>query len=267
MCSPDCLEAATVAALRAKAPGEQLSMPQLPRMPFRLHLLQRGALTEAELDHAQRYAKGRSVSLSEALLELGSVREDQLAAAHAAENGCAFFALPPAAVAGSLQLPREVAHRYGAATIRATHDRVLIGFVHRLDRALLAAVEQVLGRKAEGCFVAASRYGAQLAADRGPASSVALHMAASPCSTRAEAGRRLREVALREGAEWIRAGYTRDGVWFRWWRSEETYGDLVLEIESELDGKESAGLTSSFPVSAATRAPGPKREGKKLRVL
>ena len=267
MCSPDCLEAATLAALRARAPGGRLSMPQLPRMPFRLHLLQRGALTEAELDHAQRYAKGRSVSLSEALLELGSVREEQLAAAHAAENGCAFFALPPSAVASSLQLPRELAHRYEAATIHATHDRILIGFVHRLDRALLAAVEQVFGRGAEGCFVAASRYRAQLAADRGPAGSVALLLPASPRTPQTEAARLVRELALREGAEWIRIGYTRDRVWFRWWRSEKSCGDLVLEIESELDGKENAGLGSRFSNQQGDPSSRPKTGREKLRVL
>ncbi len=268
LCSGDCLQAATAAALRAKAPCEQLSMPRLPRMPFRLHLLQRGVITEGELGDAQRYAKERSASLSEALLELGCVREEQLAAAHAAENGCAFFALPPVAIPRCLQLPCELTRRSGAAaTVHATHDRILIGFVHRLDRMLLKAVEQVFGRRAEGCFVAASRYQAQLAADRAPASSAARHLPASTRIARPEAGRLLRELALREGAEWIRAGYPRDAVWFRWWRSEERYGDLVLELASDLDGKRSVIPDADRPLSRPARIRSPKWEEKKLRVL
>ena len=265
LCSPGCLQAAAAAALRAKAPCERLSMPRMPRMPFRLHLLRRGAVTEMELDTAQRCARERSISLSEALLELGSVGEEQLAAAHAAENGCAFFALP-SAPARSLQLPRELAQQGGAATVYAVPDRILIGFVHRLDRTLLKAVEQVFGRQAEGCFITASRYRAQFAADAPSAVSIARRLPAAARVTRAEAGQLLRELALREGAEWIRAGYTRDAVWFRWWRNAECYGDLVLNLRSELDSGNTVSSSASGTGRTA-RAAGPKWEDKKLRVL
>lgn len=165
LCSPSCLEAALaerIEDLRRPAPAVPL---RLPRMPFRLRLLQAGAISETELARAQSHAEGAGITLLRALRELGSAEDEHIAASLAAESGCAFFKLPPSRIEPIFRVPGAVADACEAATVYMTPDRIVVGFVSRIDRQLLSVVKAMTGLRAEGCFLTPARLQAQRSFD------------------------------------------------------------------------------------------------------
>ncbi len=252
LCSTRCLEAAVTAWLERDPLAERLPMPRLPRMPFRLILLQRGLLGEEQLRRALAHGNGTGPSLSRALLQLRLVSEEDLAAAHAAENGCAFFTLPPAPVCPDLRLPRELARREQAVTLHGTPDRILVGFVHRIDRALLTMVEQLTGRIAQGCFLTASRHAAQLAFDGDPRTD-----SSASRLNRQQVALELVAKAVESGAEAVHVGRTRKMLWVRYRCGSGACVDQLLELADQPEKVAS--------VQAGTSSEG--RMNKKLQVL
>ncbi len=251
LCSPRCLRAALRQRLSRRAPAARLSMPVSPRMPFRLHLLKSGALTEEGLQTAFREMRETGQPLGRVLLRLRLVTAEQLAAAQAAEQGCAFYTLAAAPVAAELELPPRLAAQYTAATLHGNAERILIGFVQRIDRGLLGWVEEVTGRKAQGCFITASRREAQLALCAPPRAD--RELAGRPLSS-AQAGVRILEHAIATGAEQIQLARLNDLLWVRYARGPLACGDLLLCLLDE---------------AGSTGAPVPRESGvgKKLRVL
>ena len=255
-CSPGCFEAAALRVLAPSARGERHTMPRLPRMPFRLVLVRDGLLAEAELERAQAHAEQTGIPLAQALVALGCATHAQVAAALAAESGCAFYTLAPQPLAPELLLPRVLADRFNAATVHGSADRIVVGFVSRVDRGLLALVERITGRRAEGCFITAAHREAQLATqaagpgqpglDRAPA-------AGERPVSRPQAARTILERALQSGAEQVRVARSGDIVWARFWTGEAACEDCLVEMD------ESAAVPSLRRVG--------RRDEKKLHAL
>ncbi len=210
LCSAECLEAAVAGVFGGDRSAGVYAMPRLPRMPFRLLLLQRGVLSETGLGEALLHSERTGLSLARALLSLGLVTPAELAASLAAENGCAFYALAPAPVELDAELPPVLADRYEAAAVHSAPGRVLIGFVYRIDRELLRSVERMGGRKAEGCFITAAHRERQLALGGARADGVLER--AEDCRDAARAA--VRHI-LRFGAERLRVDRVGGVAWLR----------------------------------------------------
>ncbi len=265
-CSPGCFEAAALAAMTQSARGERHTMPRVPRMPFRLILLRDGLIAQDDLERAQAHAGHTGIPLAEALLALGCATGAQVAAALAAESGCAFYTLPPEALAPELLLPAALADRYGAATVHGAADRIVVGFVHRVDRGLLAMVERITGRRAEGCFFTAARRQAQLAQAALPSEAAGAEGQAPrvrPVS-RPQAARTILDRALRTGAEQVRLARSGDLVWARLWTSDGAMEDCLVEISDEVS-IEISGAANPLPASLPRQTS--RSQEKKLRVL
>ncbi len=218
LCSPACLRSAVAAVLGGFGAAELHTMPRLPRMPFRLLLLQRGLLSEQALAEALARSECTGLPLGRTLLHLGLVTEGELAASLAAENGCAFYALPPAPVAAEAALPALLAERFEAAAVHSVGGRLLVGFVHRIDRQLLCAVERMTDRKAEGCFITEAHRRQQLALslpEREKSGS-----ALAQTADEGEAARLIVEAATRGGAEQLAIERVGGLFWVRMWTAD-----------------------------------------------
>ena len=223
LCGSQCFEAAVMSQLGSRMPGEPGTVRRLPRMPFQLLLLRDQVLSEQTLRDARQLADSRGVSLGEALLAIGAVTAEQLAAVRAEESGCAFYSLPPQPVAPELVLPAALAVQVSAATMHGATDRIVIGFVEQLDRGVLAMTEQIVGRRAEGCFITADRWKAQLAVDGAdPQTQV---VAAQPLQA---AARMILEKALQVHAEQVVLGRAGNLVWVRYQRCDKSFENSLL---------------------------------------
>ena len=261
-CSPGCFEAAALRVLTPSARGERHAMPRLPRMPFRLVLVRDGLLAEAELERSQAHAEQTGMALAQALVALGCATQAQVAAALAAESGCAFYTLAPQPLTPELLLPRALADRFNAATVHGSADRIVVGFVFRVDRGLLALVERITGRRAEGCFITTAHREAQLAAQAaGPDKhELGPHSLGRPAPaageqpvSRPQAARTILERALQSGAEQVRLARSGDIVWARLWTGESACEDCLVEMD------ESAAVPSLRRLG--------RRDEKKLHAL
>ncbi len=247
LCSAQCFENALMQTLASG--GRQYTMPRLPRMPFRLLLLQSGVLSEAELKRAGEHAERTRISLNRALLDLQLVTDAELAGALAAESGCAFYALPPVPVAPHAELPTLLAERYVAATVHSTPERVWIGFVHKVDHGLLRLIEHMTDRKAEPCFITAAYRERQLACRPALADEKMLLPQTAAFTDTAQA---VVQHALRTAAEQVTVGRAGQTVWFRFHTGGTAPEDRFVHLAEERD--------------ATKERTGTSRE-KKLRVL
>ncbi len=246
LCCPGCLRAALFRALGAPARSDVRAMPRLPRMPFRLILLQNRALTEQQLADALARSEQAGAPLARTLLELLLVTPAALAQALAAENGCAAYTLQPAPVPAHLELPSALARGSEAATVHATASRLLIGFVHRLDRELLRAVEEITGLRAEPCFITAEHHARQLALSAQTAPAPATPMAVP------EAAALLTRNGIAAGAERVVLARVRESVWVRFAAANECRDELLC-VPANAESSETASI------------PAPRE--KKLRAL
>ncbi len=247
LCCPGCLRAALARALSAPARSGLHAMPRLPRMPFRLILLQRRALTEQQLADALVRSEQAGISLARTLLDLALVTPMVLAQALAAENGCAAYTLHPANLPARLELPRALADESEAAAVHATASRLLIGFVSRIDREVLRAAEIITGLRAEPCFITAEHRARQIALSTQPPPCFGPPMAAL------EAAASLTRDSISAGAERVLLARVRDTVWARFTEADGSCRDQLLRVPASAAGSESARI--------------PARDEKKLRAL
>lgn len=252
LCSPVCFESAVAAELEAPGPGQRYTMPRLPRMPFRLILLQRELISELELQMALQHAEDTGRPLSRVMVELGFATSEQVASALATENGCAFYALPPAPVDPEQRLPLWLAGRSDAVVVRATSDRLMLGFVERIDRGLAQMVERVTAQRVECCFITPRHLRSQMEIDAvGPVDG-----ARTQAISHLEIAVRLKDQAIETGAESVVLGRSGQRLWARMMTAENGCVDSVFEL---------AETSISASVPAYSRI-GPRLE-KKTRVL
>ncbi len=218
LCSSGCFESALLERIIEKVdaanPGRSNAKPRLPRMPFRLVLLSQGVLTEADLDAALAHAVHTQVSLATALSALRLCTPEQLAAAFASENGCAFYTLDPAPVTAGLLLPPALSRYFGAVTVHGTADRAVLGFTERIDRGLLRLCAQMFGCRVEPCFITPTRYAAQLSLD-GLAVGTTAASSGLRTASAASAVQLIAQQAARSGAEQVRCARSGNLLWVR----------------------------------------------------
>lgn len=164
-CSADCFAAAGKIRIGRLAAARVNQTQHRPRLSIELTLVSKGYLTEDQLRVARTEAKKRREQPEAVLLRLGLASEKQLAAARAAQWGCAALGPDHVALLLEADLPAVLLQEYSAVPIHysAAHKRLLLGFVHRIHYDLMQSIEHVTGCRPEPCFITPDEFETQMA--------------------------------------------------------------------------------------------------------
>ena len=234
-CSPECLRQALKQRVEAQLGASVTDLRHPPRMPFRLILLSGGKVSAQQLEQAREHAQSSSPGLrdlGDALVSLGSVTEDQVAAARASEAGCLFFggAIQPVAPAYTLPLSLMRLHHAAPVHYSPVTGRLLIGFVYRIDNPLLQAVEQVIGCRAEACIITAAAWKqqGQLASQHPPV----FEEVNDAASRQGRIVSMIVDHAIASHADKVRVGLSHYALWARL-AGGPRGRDLVIDLTAE----------------------------------
>lgn len=154
-CSVDCFVKATRNRLMALIAEHSIEMPHQPRVPIGSILLAKSWLTQDELHAASVKSMRGGVELETTLLKMGLIDERQLTSARAMQWGYPVLGAERANVSVESDLPLSLMRAFSAAPLHqsASTQRLVIGFVYRVEHSLLHAIEQATGCRAEPCFI------------------------------------------------------------------------------------------------------------------
>jgi hypothetical protein len=143
-------------------------MPRQPRLSLGLALLSRGYVSEDQLRSATAQARNTGLPLERILLEREWVNEKQLAAARSVQWGQPALGIDPFDKAVEVNLPISLLRAHWAAPIHFSleRNRLVLGFVHRVEHTLLQSIEQITGCRAEPCFITPTEFNQQIAGFR-----------------------------------------------------------------------------------------------------
>lgn len=163
-CSADCFAAASRTRIEKLAAMRVIQKQHRPRLSIELTLVSKGQLTAEQLRFVRTEAQRRREEPEAALLRLGLATEKQLAAARAAQWGCAALGPDHVALLVEADLPNVLLLEYSAIPIHysAAQKRLLLGFVQRVHHDLLQSVEHVTGWRPEPCFITRDEFEAQM---------------------------------------------------------------------------------------------------------
>src|SRR5436305_10325510 len=111
-------------------------------------LLEKGLVTEAQLDHALTERTANGGLLGETLVKLGYIFEDELARVLAEQSGVPFVNLDtiPVDAQAALVLPRELGESLAALPVRFTPEGgLVIAVADPTDEKLVPALQSAIG--------------------------------------------------------------------------------------------------------------------------
>jgi hypothetical protein len=146
------------------ASGYVVEMPRQPRLSLGLALLSRGYVSEDQLRSATAEARNTGVLLENILLQREWVSEKQLAAARSVQWGHPALGIDFFDKAVEVNLPISLLRAYTAAPIHFSieRNRLVLGFVHRVEHTLLQSIEEITGCRAEPCFITPAEFNQQI---------------------------------------------------------------------------------------------------------
>ena len=162
-CSVDCFTAAARVRLTELSDERVVEMPHRPRLSIGLVMVSKDYLTGEQLRYATAQCQLSGEDLETALLRLGLATEWQLASARAAQWGCPVLKQDRPGQPVEADIPPALLRAYTAVPLHysLTAKRLLIGFVYRVEHTLLHGLEQMLGCKAESCFITPTEFALQ----------------------------------------------------------------------------------------------------------
>jgi hypothetical protein len=163
-CSPLCFARGVRATLATIASGYVVEMPRQPRLSLGLALLSRGYVSEDQLRSATLLARNSGMLLESILLEREWVNEKQLAVARSVQWGHPALGIDPFDKVVEVNLPTFLLRAHSAAPIHfsAEGNRLVLGFVHRVEHTLLQSIEQITGCRPEPCFITPTEFNQQI---------------------------------------------------------------------------------------------------------
>ena len=163
-CSPDCFTQGASEVLATYAGGCVVEMPRNPRLSIGLALVSKGYITEDQYRSAMMLSQRRGESLETTLLKCGYANEKLLAAGRAAQWGYPALMRELGGQPIVADLPASLfrAHRAAPIHYTAQSKRLVIGFVDRVEHALLQSIEQITGCRAEPCFITYAEFEEQI---------------------------------------------------------------------------------------------------------
>lgn len=154
-CSADCFSFASRKTLDLLSTAELAEVPRNPRLSLGLALLTKGFLTAEQFRHATARNALDGTDLEVMVTELGWVTEKQLAAARAAQWGYPVLGQDLTGHSVVVDLPSILFRACSATPLYYSREnqRLVLGFIRRVDHCLLQSIEQVTGCRAEPCFI------------------------------------------------------------------------------------------------------------------
>ena len=163
-CTIDCLVRGSEPLLgwfsRTRATEEQRE----PRMSLGLILVARGRLSPDQLRLAQRQSEELHESLEQSLLRLSFVSPRHLTEARAAQWGYPALAVDRIGHRVDVNLSVRMLEEFSAAPIEISlkANRIVIGFVFRVEHSLLDCIEKLTQCRAVPCFIGPDDFSLQL---------------------------------------------------------------------------------------------------------
>jgi hypothetical protein len=163
-CSVDCFVSAALTRLAELSDERIVEMPHRPRLPIGLVMVSKNYLTGEQLRYATAQSQLHNEELENALLRLGLASERQLASARAMQWGCPMLKQEGVGQTIEADIPATLLRSSCAAPLHysAETKRLLLGFVYRVEHTLLHALEQVIGCKAQPCFITPTEFDIQI---------------------------------------------------------------------------------------------------------
>jgi hypothetical protein len=243
-CSVDCFAAAACARIVKLSSGSTQDLPHVPRFSTGLAMLSKGYLTEAQLRSATTQSQATGEELGAALVRLGFASQKQLAAVRAAQGG--YPALRNELLGRPVEalIPPTLLTACSAVPVHCSvpAQRLLLGFVYRVEHSLLNALEQITGLRAEPCFLTPAEFDDQMSriAPVSDCEEVLVDDAGTPAQIASSAGGFALEVSARE-ASFVRC---QDYIWARL-SGKRKKMDLLFPLRQTGD----AGRAASFLAS------------------
>jgi Type II secretion system (T2SS), protein E, N-terminal domain len=234
-CGADCLEPPIAEIFRRDriAPRRNGGLPH--RVPLGLLLLSRQQLTAEQLrtglELQREVGRGR---IGEWLLQLGFVTEQQVTAALARQWSCPV--LKPGAEtrigSRSSPIPLLLLESFQMIPVDFAESRAsfLIAFCEAVDHVVLYAVEKMLGRRTEACFIAPSvlREGLQALKLRYAGNDIVFEHV----DDAAECARIVGSYAAKVSADEVRLARCGEHVWVRMERFEREPVNLIFRASA-----------------------------------
>ena len=163
-CSSPCFTSAVQRELSQLLPPRLEEAGHTPRMPLGLSLIVRGLLTHAQLKEVTDGQEETGSELGELLVRHGLVNEKAITEVRAAEWNCPVFAAPRQMVQTGIRIPTAFLQIYSAIPLHYVPAKrlLLVGFVYRVEYALLYALEQMTGCKTQACFITPGDFETQI---------------------------------------------------------------------------------------------------------
>jgi hypothetical protein len=163
-CSVGCFAEAAFNRFAAISAGRVVVMPHSPRLTIGLAMLSKGFLTEEQLRYATAQSRMRGEELEVALIRLGLANEWQLTAARAAQWGVPVLGQDRIGQPVEADIPLSLLRANSAVPLHysAASERVILGFVYRVEHGLLASLEEITGYRAEPCFITPTEFAEQM---------------------------------------------------------------------------------------------------------
>jgi len=105
-----------------------MATPRGPKRPLGEILLEKGLITQEQLDEALKVQKNTTEQIGRILMDLGHVGERDVLRAHAEQLGIPFLELDETSVDGDVAkaIPQSVVQRYNAVPIRRSGNRLTV---------------------------------------------------------------------------------------------------------------------------------------------
>ena len=213
-CSSECFRFGTTERLRKLQDlAMRRSAPHRSRVPLGLLLVTRGSITKEQWRRAEEMQKQTGGTLGKALCNLRFTGEREVAAAAAAQWGCLVYSSPALQPDIRAHIPSPLMR---AATMAPVYQspanrRLLVGFVHAVDHALLGTMEEMTSCATEPCFITASECERCIQAQAGQHTEVVFERALPVV----EIANIVESYALQTSADEARFGVCQDFLWTR----------------------------------------------------
>ena len=200
------------------------------RLPLGLLLLSRGCITNAQLAAALDQQRQLGGTLGQILCEMNFVTEQEVASAAATQWGCPVFR--PKSSLGQVQarIPTALMNMYTMvpAHYSVSSNKLLVGFVHRIEHQVLQTIEDITCCITEPCVITCGHFRETIYHSVAHSNDVTF----DGISSAAEIARIAQSYASQIGAEEARIGVCRDYVWVRLNR-EDYPTDLLFSISGD----------------------------------
>lgn len=214
-CTVNCFVRATRDRLLTLITEQNIETLHQPRLSLGSILLAKGWLAEDTIREASAKGARAGESLEATLVGMGLIDEGQITAARAAQWGYPVLGKERVMTSQAFALPTEFMRTLEAVPLHqsARAQKILVGFVRRVENSLLHAIEEATGCRAEPCFITPAEFDYRVKHIGRTEACREVHFDSS--MTADEAARRVGGLALEVKARQTTFSRCRGHVWMR----------------------------------------------------